>query len=230
MRYLLAAILFFLSLASYGQQINYTDWQEEAKKDDRLLPEYGKPRTPEQCAADEAYIKTALQEMNTDGHNGSEQMVELGFKYIAMGDLRVAMYRFNQAWLLDQKNSNVYAGFGSVYFMFKDFSNSIKHFNKGLELDPRNTNLLSYLARTYLSMYEASTDTIAYYKVLPLLSKAYHIDSTNMYTLYMLSRFYIRSNNCDSSLKYFYKCKKLGGQPITEQYERGLKTRCNIKE
>lgn len=230
MRYLLSAILLLSSLPSFSQQISYTDWQEEAKKDDRLLPEYGKPRTPEQHAADEAYIKTALEEMNTDRHNGSEQLVELGFKYLAMGDLRVAMYRFNQAWLLDPKNANAYAGFGSVCFMFKDFSNSIKYFDKGLKMDPKNTNLLSYLARTYLSMYEATTDTVAYYKVLPILNRSYNIDTTNMYTLYMLSRFYIRSNNCDSSLKYFYKCKKLGGQPITEQYEHALKARCNIKD
>ncbi len=168
--------------------------------------------------------------MHASRHDGSEQLVALGYKYLEQGDPRVAMYRFNGAWLLDPNNPNVYSGFGSVYFMFQDLKKSVKYYDKGLKLDPKNTNLLTYKARSYLSMYEATTDTIAYYKVLPLLMKSYKIDRKNPYTTYMLSRFYIRSNDCDSSLKYYHECKKAGGQPITEQYEHALKARCNIKE
>ncbi|MES2697688.1 MAG: hypothetical protein V4773_29765 [Verrucomicrobiota bacterium] len=40
--------------------------------------------------------------------------VEQGFKFHKAGDLPKAMARFNQAWLLDPKNPEVYWGFGSV--------------------------------------------------------------------------------------------------------------------
>ncbi|MFI4962677.1 MAG: tetratricopeptide repeat protein [Legionellales bacterium] len=231
MKYIITTIILFISLNACAQQISYKDWQAEAKKDNRLLPEYGgSPRTKEQQAEDETYIKTATEEMQASRHDGSEQLVVLGFKYLSLGDPRVAMYRFNQAWLLDPNNANVYTGFGTVYFMFQDFKKSIKYYDKGLVLDPKNTNLLTYKARTYLSMYESATDTTAFTKTLPLLKKSYTIDPKNPYTTYMLSRYYIRLNDCDSSLKYYHECKKEGGQPITEQYEHALKKRCNIKD
>src|SRR5437016_1579478 len=119
MKYTLSIIILLLSLNTLAQPINYDAWQKEAKKDNRLLPEYGgAPRTKEQKAADEAYIKTTMDEMHETTRRGcSEQLIGIGFKYVEKGDLRAAMYRFNQAWIMDPKNANVYTGFGTIYFI-----------------------------------------------------------------------------------------------------------------
>ena len=231
MKYAITTIILLISINAFAQQISYKDWQAEAKKDSRLLPEYGgAKRTKAQKTDDETYIKTATEEMHANRHDGSDQLVGLGFQYLEKGDLRVAMYRFNQAWILDPKNANVYTGFGTVYFIFQDYKKSVQYFDKGLALDPKNTNLLTYKARTYMSMFETTKDTASFFNSLSLLKKSYSIDQKNPYTTYMLSRFYIRINECDSAVKYYNKCKKSGGQPITESFEKALKAKCNIKD
>lgn len=228
MKYFISAYLLLISLNVLGQPINYKDWQEEAKKDDRLLPEYGNvPRTKEQKATDEAYINTATEEMETNRHDGSAQLVVLGFNYYRHGDMRVAMYRFNQAWLLNPLNEEVYAGFGSVYFAFKDFDNAIKCYDKGLIINPNNPNLLDDKATSYLAMFEVAHDSSYLSKALELLRKSYAVNPEHPNTSYMLSRYYIKINNCDSTLKYYRECKKNGGQPITEGYTNAIKARCN---
>ena len=230
MRFTVLIIALLLSININAQPVNYNDWQEESKKDNRLLPRYGGPRNKAQQTDDELYIKTATEEMHANPHDGSDQLVALGFKYLAQGDPRVAMYRFNQAWILDSVNANVYSGFGSVYFMFQDYNKSLDFFAIGLTLDPKNTNLLTYKARTYLAMFETATDITAINKALPLLNTSYHIDPRNPYTTYMLSRFYALNNNCDSAFKYYNECMTAGGQPITEKFTRALKARCNVMD
>jgi Tfp pilus assembly protein PilF len=64
-------------------------------------------------AADEKLIE------DTTRHYGSRlkasaAFVENGFAYYARDDLANAMRRFNQAWLLDSNNPEVYFGFGAV--------------------------------------------------------------------------------------------------------------------
>ncbi len=228
MKRLFTIIIIALSSNVLAQPIGYSDWLLEAKKDNRLLPEYGgMPRTAQQKVEDEKYVKTTMEEMNSSRESCSAQMVDLGFKYIANGDLRVAMYRFNQAWLLDRKNAEIYTGFGSVYFIFQDLNESLRWFNRGLELDPNNANLLTYAARSHIAMFEATkTDTASFYKALPLLQRSYEIQPQNAYTTFMLSRYYARVNNCDSAMKYYNECKKSGGQPITEQYSAAMKRIC----
>lgn len=224
-------ILILLSFTAFSQPIKYADWQAEAKKDNRLLPEYGgAPRTKAQKAEDETYIKTATEEMHADRHDGSNQLVDLGFKYIEKGDLRAAMYRFNQAWILDPKNANIYSGFGTIYFIFQDLKRSIQYFDKGLAMDGKNSNLLTYKARSLMAMFETKKDTAAFFSSFPLLKKSYSIEPKNPYTTYMLSRYYIRMSQCDSAVKYYNKCKKSGGQPITPEYEKAVKTICKAMD
>lgn len=228
MKYVIVILCIFLHITSFSQPVSYKEWQREAKLDDRLLPEYGgKPRTAAQKTEDENYIKTTMQEMNASRHDCSQQLVELGFKYLGNGDLRVAMYRFNQAWIMDPKNADVYSGFGTVYFILQDLKKSLQYFNKGLKIDPKNTNLLTYSARSYVSLFETTkTDTTSFFKALPLLNKSFAIDPKNSYTTFMLSRYYARLNNCDSAVKYYKLCKKSGGQPLTEQYTSALNKIC----
>jgi len=228
MKHLFTIAILVLSTSVMAQPMSYKDWLQEAKKDNRMLPEYGgKPRTAQQKTEDEQYIKTTMQELNASRAISSIQMVELGFKYIGNGDLRVAMLRFNQAWLLDPKDAEVYTGFGSVYFIFQELQESLKWYNKGLKLDPNNPNLLTYAARSYMAIFERTkTDTASFYKALPLLQKSYGVQPQNAYTTFMLSRFYARVSNCDSAMKYYNECRKSGGQPITEQYSAALKKMC----
>jgi hypothetical protein len=101
-----------ISYTSFAQNINYKDWKKEAKENIRLLPKYGnKPKTKDQLAADNQLIEDYIKQEGSRS-KASEVLIKIGFNYLYKGDIRTAMYRFNQAWLLDPENENVFWGWG----------------------------------------------------------------------------------------------------------------------
>jgi tetratricopeptide (TPR) repeat protein len=80
------------------------------------VPMYGgvdRRSIPELKKTDDDFI-----ERTSSNFGGREQAakrwVEQGFAFYNRNDLSLAMRRFNQAWLLDPKNPEVYWGFGAV--------------------------------------------------------------------------------------------------------------------
>ncbi len=144
-------ILLTFIMVSCNTPSPYQVWREQAKTNIRLLPEYGNvQKNKQQLAADSAFLKEATKEETAE--KASEMMVQLGFKHLNQGDRQTAMYRFNQAWLLNPQNAGAYWGFGSVYFSFQDYKNAIAQYNKGLKLDPRNKDIVRDRIRATESM------------------------------------------------------------------------------
>lgn len=68
---------------------------------------------PEIRAADAKFISDVTAQFGSREH-GSVAWVNQGFKFYQADKLGMAMRRFNQAWLLNPDNPEVYAGFASV--------------------------------------------------------------------------------------------------------------------
>ena len=80
------------------------------------IPMYGgmdRTVVPEIKAGDEKFISEVTQQFGSR-EEASNIWVERGYKLYMEDKLGMAMHRFNQAWLLNPKNPNVFAGFGSV--------------------------------------------------------------------------------------------------------------------
>src|SRR5437899_1211183 len=100
---LMTAAIALYYLTSFGQQMTIDEWNEQAKSNIRLLPKYGHAiKTAGQKNADKEFIESTLKQFPTPG-KASEHLIELGFKYLYK-DIKTAMYRFNQAYLLDSTN------------------------------------------------------------------------------------------------------------------------------
>ena len=117
MNRIIAIIIFTLfALTSFGQQMTLDEWNEQAKTNIRLLPEYGHAqKTEDEKAADTIFIKAALTQYPTN-RQASQHLIELGFKYL-YHDIKTAMYRFNQAYLLDSTNTDIFWGYGGIYMI-----------------------------------------------------------------------------------------------------------------
>lgn len=226
MRYIFVPIICLICLSSFAQQINYKDWQQQAKTEIRLLPEYGNmAKSKEQIAADEELIQNELKTEGTH-RKASDHLVNLGFNNLLKGDVRTAMYRFNQAWLLDPKNENEYWGFGAVYFNFNDYQEALKQFEKGLLINPNSSNILTDKATIYMAFYHNSNNQDYFKKAIEIFNKSYKIDPTNQNTLFKLSVAYYK-NDCPNAWRYYNECMKLGGQQISVGYADALKKQCN---
>jgi len=220
-------LLFLLSqFAAFGQQMTYSQFKEQAKTDIRFSPKYGNAtKTREQIIADNELIQDYLKQGGTY-RKGSEILIGLGFSYLYKGDLKTAMFRFNQAWLLDPKNENVFWGFGGIYFTFNDFQNALKQYDEGLILNPNSSNILTDKATVFMTEYETHKDKIDLNTSIELFLKSYSIDKKNQNTLYKLSICYFLKDDCKSARIYYDKCEKLGGKPITKEYSEALNKKC----
>ena len=119
MKYILPLpFLLALSIVVFGQQTPLQTWNEEAKTNIRLLPKYGyREKSPAQQQADREFMDEMMRQpsFNNNPAAASRAMIEKGFEYLSQGDLRTAMYRFNQAYLLDSLNVEIYRGYAAVY-------------------------------------------------------------------------------------------------------------------
>ena len=215
-----------ISAFTYGQQITYEYWKEIAKDEIRLLPKYGNAvKTKEQKEADQQLIKTYLAQEGTN-RRASELLVKIGFDYLYRKDLKTAMYRFNQAWILDPRNENVFWGFGAIYFIFQDFENTLKQYEEGLLINPGSSNILTDKATVYMTKFQAKNNQNDLNLAFDLFNKSYTIDPKNQNTLFKYSVCCLLKNDCKNARKYYNECKLLGGKPITKEYTNALNQAC----
>lgn len=107
----------------------------------RLLPKYsGVVKSKEYIAIDLRFIKEVTEQFDTK-ERASYVYSRWGLDYARKGDLKTAMYRLNQAWLLDPKNPEIYHGFGYVLAQLGAFQEALNQYNEGLALAPTNEEM-----------------------------------------------------------------------------------------
>lgn len=111
------------------------------------IPMYGNiPPTPEVQKANERFFKE-IESLGTR-EEGAKKMIDLALIEYAKGDFKTAMKRYNQAWLLDPNNSQVFLGFGELMDRQGNNDKAIDYYKKSLELDPKNAIAMCQLATT----------------------------------------------------------------------------------
>lgn len=228
MRILSAVFLFILSAAINvdAQQVSYHEFQKEADTNSRLRPKFGGvSKTADENKADTIFIANVMKEFDTS-KKASDYLVRIGFDLLAKGDPKTAIYRFNQAWLVDPSNENSFWGFGGIYFYFKDFGKALEQYTEGLVINPKSANILVDMATIGMARFNESKDENDLASSLSLLKRAYEIDSANQLMLAKLSICYFLKNDCENARKYYDECKKLGGKTLSPSYTAALDTKC----
>ena len=242
MKFITTILSLFLLTGFSFSQVSFEKWEEETKTNKRLLPRYGYiAKSPEEIRSDSDYIKQtmALPQFKTR-REASNHIIGLGFQYYYRNDFKTAMYRFNQAYLLDSTNTDIFWGYGAIYMAFGRYELAKKQYEDGLAIDSSNTHLMTDLATYYTEQYylviqmpkndiikdpkaEAKRfmDSAIYY-----LEKSYKLDPNDVNTVYKLSICYWNIENCGLAWKYYDIAVSLGGKPITQEYTKDLKKRC----
>ncbi len=130
MKFLLLILIVFLTgcLATTSQQRTRVD----------EIPLYGgidRSQFPELVAADQQFI-SGVTEAFGSRERASQLWVEQGFKFYNQNRLGMAMRRFNQAWLLNPQNPEIFAGFGSVLHDQGKYCEAMQMMDMSLSLDP----------------------------------------------------------------------------------------------
>ncbi len=233
MKRILFLVTYLFAVTSFGQQLNSTEWDEQAKSNIRLLPKYGlQKKTNEQKQADEKFINETmeLEQFNGDRKAASTHFIQLGFTYLSNGDAKTSMYRFNQAYLLDSTNTDIYWGYGAVYMTIGNFEKAQQQYLQGLSFNPMSSHLLTDYATYFMSQYTKEHAAIYLDSTVKYLKKSFQADPHDRNTLFKLSAAYYYKGDCPNAWKFYDECKELGGQPITEEYTRELMTKCRRKK
>lgn len=232
MKFLLLTFILLISFVSPAQNAHFEQWQKMAGEDISLQPEYGNvEKTADQRKTDSAFVSDIIAEMK-DTLAAGKKMTELGFQYLyERGDPVSAMRRFNQAYLLNPDNADVYYGYGTVYFNLGAMEEARKQYDQGLKLNPEHAAMLTDYGTTYLGEYYQNFDenrTLAEErldKALEYFERSNEIDDTNADTWFKLSIVSLYKDNCRNAKRYLKQAKKYD-HPNTGDFEEQLKVSC----
>ena len=217
---LIFPLLILLSSTIAAQQMTLNEWNEQAKTDIRYLPKYGHAeKSAGQLETDSNFIQETLS-LFANKRLASEHLVELGFTYL-YHDVKTSMYRFNQAYLLDSTNSDIYWGFGAVYMVLEDYPKAKVQYEEGLSQDPKNTRMMTDYG-TYFMIQSMPDSAIQY------MTRSYKLDSSNQNTSFKLSACYYYKGDCKNAVYFYEKCKSLGGQPLSKEFTDALQAKCKF--
>ncbi len=101
------------------------------------VPMYGgidRSANPRLAEGDKQFIDKVINEYG-DKRTASEKFVDQGFRFYHGNNMSNAMKRFNQAWLLDDSNPEVYHGFASVLLDQEKDCEAVEMMKRSKDLD-----------------------------------------------------------------------------------------------
>ena len=121
-----------------------------ARKERVLLPQerpfYGGGLSPQELALGSKRNDALIKQTGSKGAAVQETLEEALATY-QRGYFELAMHRYNQAWLMDPKNPEVFNGFALVLSAQNKFDEALAIHQKYLEYDPDHAMTLCRMAR-----------------------------------------------------------------------------------
>ncbi|MBK9175479.1 MAG: tetratricopeptide repeat protein [Flavobacteriales bacterium] len=232
MRSLLLPLLLVQAFTANAQHLTYTEWLHRAMADIRLLPRYGdREKNDAQRASDAEFIAATLV-VDSLPRSASGRLVQHGIQLLTEGDLTKAMYRFNQAWLVDSTNADAYWGYGSFFMELDRPAVALSWYRRGFAMDSTSTRLLTGMATALLAEEhpvrpqdsERADDLLS--AAMALLQRAHQLDPTDQGTLYRLAVCHLKRNECAEAHRYFDAIEKKDAPPVEAGFARRLAVGC----
>lgn len=187
------------------------------------LPMYGKTKKcKEQLQADQEFIKRADQLFDNNRKAASTYYAKRGWDYIYEHKLDTAMFRFNQAWMLDSLNATAYWGFADLMGMQQKFKESIPFFKRAEQLDPSNARLWIDASNSYGNFFMQTRNKSYLDKSINSLKKAAKLDPKNPQVFGQLTAAYTYYLQKDSARKYLRITDQLDKAAVNPEVRKML--------
>lgn len=127
--------------------------------DARIVPLFGeRSKSPRQIEDEIRFLNDCDQSFTTR-EEASQFFAQRGWEYIAEAQLDTAAYRFNLAYILNEKNPDVYWGLGVVSYQRNQLTEAVRMLKRGVALSDTNAVMLTDLATVELEQYQVKSDT-----------------------------------------------------------------------
>jgi len=232
MRSLLLVLLIGSTSLLSAQHLTYSEWQWQSAVDNRLAPRYGgRDKTAEQLASDSAFVAQTLA-VEPDRRKASEGLTQLGFQLLREGNLVHAMYRFNQAWLLDPSEPEIFRGYGAFFMALDRSTDAGQEYAYGLMVDSVNVPLMvDFSAAILAEQHQMETKDpekadLMLSAAIRLLERAMRFDPKSAEAAFKLSVCHVVKKECAEAWRYHDLAVSLGSTSITPKFEAQLKAEC----
>ncbi|MBS1532191.1 MAG: hypothetical protein JSU01_17950 [Bacteroidetes bacterium] len=152
----------------------------------------------------------------------SDHFVMRGWQYLRAGKADTAMMRFNQAWLLDSLNKDIYWGFADLLGMQQKFKESIPFFERYLKIDSHNVRVLQDESTSYGNLFYQTKDKKYLEACVTCLKKALAIDPKSGQLYGLLTNAYSYYMQKDSARKYLKIAEKLDPSAVNPAVKQML--------
>jgi len=124
----------------------------------RTMPLFGeRAKSGEQIEFEINFLMDCDRNFSSRGE-ASQFFAARGWDYLGESKLDTASYRFNLAWLLNDKNVDAYWGLGVVCYQQNKLDQAIRMLGKGLALADTNAVLMTDLATVELMQFQVKKD------------------------------------------------------------------------
>ena len=180
-------------------------------------------KCPEQLEADKIFLKEMDDIFDGDRTSAAQDRVNRAWGYFYQGHSDSAMMRFNQAWLLDSSNAEIFWGYGNLLGQQKKFSESLEFFEKALSINPNNSNIWLSASSSYGQLFYQSKDKKYLDKTIECLKKSVSLDPNNGSAYGQLTAAYTYIVQKDSARKYLQITDQLDPSAINPEVREMLK-------
>ncbi|BDD05524.1 tetratricopeptide repeat protein [Aureibacter tunicatorum] len=192
--------------------IFYNSCQSQTQKIDNTLPMYGEIQKSEKHKEiDQQFIEECLQRFNSIDSSVNVH-VDLAWKYFYNDDLKTAMKRFNQAWLLNPDFPDSYFGFAALMEMQNKPEAAEKFYKLGIEKDLDNNRseiCFQRIADCKEQLGDLKGTVSAYEKIVS-------INPNNSFAFKKIGYFEMQSNNSKKALSAYNQAIRLDpNDPLT---------------
>jgi tetratricopeptide (TPR) repeat protein len=174
-----------------------------------IMPLFGeKAKTTEHIAWEVRFLNECDQSF-ANRPEASQFFSTRAWEYLTEGQLDTATYRFNLAWLLNDKNSDTYWGLGVISYQQNKLPEAIRLLKKGLEVADSNAVMMTDLATVELKQYKENKDNELLEDAITVLNKALQYDLTNANTFMRLSWAKFAKGDYDAAWENLHKGRSL---------------------
>ncbi|WP_234736170.1 tetratricopeptide repeat protein [Tellurirhabdus bombi] len=138
--------------------------------------------------------------------------------YLNEGQLDTAAYRFNLAYLLNERNAETYWGLGVVTYQRGQLPESIRLLKKGVEVVDTNATLITDLATVQLKYFQENKDSTLLKEAVNWLHKSAQLNPAYANTFMRLSWASYIQGSYNEAWTYLHKAREIELSAIDLSY------------
>ncbi len=214
-----------LQFASTTRSLDTNEARTQTLAERQTMPFFGEQRKTSDQIDKEIRFLSDCDKMFASREEASGFFAARAWEYIQEGQLDTAAYRFNLAYLLNEKNVDAYWGLGVVSYQKNQLEEAASILRRGVELAPTNVPLIVDLSTIELRNYTQTAKPEDLEESYRLLKHAASLDSTYAQSFYNLASAEFYRADYPKAWEALHTGRKLNFQLVDFEFVNLLRTK-----